>query len=128
MELNVKIKKPLRVGFIRVASIYLKALDIFVMPSRKEGFSYAMLEAMQAGLPIIATKVGGNSEALSNAGLLMEPENPQAIAEAVERLYEDEHLRLNLGQKAKERSKEFTEEKMLEETRKIYERVLETPR
>lgn len=105
-------------------SKYLKAFDIFVLPSRKEGFPFGLLEAMQAGLPIIATDVGGNKEAIGDAGILVEPENPKAIAEAIEKLYSNEVLRKNLSQKALERSKLFTEEKMFLETKKVYEKVL----
>jgi glycosyltransferase involved in cell wall biosynthesis len=71
------------------ASSLLKALDIFVLPSRYEGFPYVLLEAMQAGLPIIATNVGGNAEALDDAGILVKSENPQALAEAIQSLLSD---------------------------------------
>lgn len=111
-------------GRIDGISKYLKAFDIFVMPSRKEGFSYALLEAMQAGLPIITTDVGGNKEALNNAGILVKPENSQALAKAIDGLVLDEKKRNTLSQETLERSKIFTEEKMFAETEKIYKKVL----
>jgi len=106
------------------ADIYLKAFDIFVLPSRKEGLPFALLEAMQAGLPIIATNVGGIPEALGDAGILVEPENPLALAGAIQSLQSNISKQKDLSQKALERSKLFTQEKMLAETEKIYRKLL----
>ncbi len=102
----------------------LNAFDLFVLPSRKEGFPFTLLEAMQAGLPIIATDVGGNKEAISDAGILVPTEDANALADAMQNLISNEALRKNLSQKALERSKLFTEEKMFLETKKVYEKVL----
>src|SRR3972149_3977672 len=62
--------------FIPESSQYLKALDIFVLPSRKEGFPYALLEASLAKLPIVATTVGGNLDIINSdkTGILIPPE------------------------------------------------------
>ena len=113
-----------RHGYEPNASLYLKAFDVFAIPSRKEGMPFGLLEAMQAGLPIVATNVGGIPEAIGNDGLLVEPENPRALAEASSNVINDEDLANQLSQKALERSKLFTEEKMLAETKKIYELIL----
>jgi glycosyltransferase involved in cell wall biosynthesis len=106
------------------ASKYLKAFDIFILPSRKEGIPFALLEAMQAGLPIIAAKVGGIPEALGDAGILVEPEKPKELAQAIKSLLGDEAKQKELSQKALERSKQFTEKTMLSETEKIYRQIL----
>ncbi len=111
-------------GRIQNASKYLSAFDIFVLPSRKEGFPFSILEAMQAGLPIVATNVGGTPEALGDAGLLVYPEDPQALAEAMEKLINSPTLREKLAQKALAQSKLFSQEKMLRETEKIYSNIL----
>ncbi len=111
-------------GKIDQAKLYLKALDIFVMPSRKEGFPFALLEAMQAGLPIIATSVGGIPEALGDAGILVEPENPKKLSFAITTILLDSNIVASLSEKALERSKLFTAEKMLEETTKIYKKIV----
>ena len=112
-------------GKILDAKQYLKAFDAFILPSRKEGFPFAVLEAMQAGLPIIATNVGGIPEALGDdAGILVQPEDPKALNEAIEAVFEDKNKATELSQKAGERSKLFTQEKMLAETQKIYEQIL----
>ena len=85
---------------------------------------FVLLEAMQAGLPIVATNVGGIPEALGDAGLLVEPENPAALAQALDKIVLDNSLAEQLSKKAYERSKLFTEEKMLFETKKVYDRIL----
>ena len=67
---------------------YLAAADIFVLPSRSEGFSNAIVEAMAASLPVIASDVGGNAEAVSDgrSGVIVPPEDSSALAEAICRL------------------------------------------
>jgi glycosyltransferase involved in cell wall biosynthesis len=64
---------------------FLKAAEIFLLPSLQEGFSNAILEAMATALPVIATDVGGNAEAVIDGvgGLLVPPEKPEALAAAI---------------------------------------------
>jgi glycosyltransferase involved in cell wall biosynthesis len=64
---------------------YLARADIFVLPSRQEGFSNAILEAMASGLPVVATSVGGNAEAVidGKGGLIVPPEDGPALAAAI---------------------------------------------
>jgi glycosyltransferase involved in cell wall biosynthesis len=109
------------------AAIYLRAFDYFVLPSRKEGFPFALLEAMQAGLPIVATNVGGIPEALGGAGILITPEDPKALTDAIHTILLDSNIVKNLSTKAQERSQLFTEEKMLAETEKIYRLIIKKP-
>ncbi|MDR3642608.1 MAG: glycosyltransferase family 4 protein [Candidatus Doudnabacteria bacterium] len=115
-------------GEIRDASKYLKAFDIFVLPSRKEGFPYAILEAIQAGLPIIATNVGGVPEALGGAGMLVKSEDPGALAGGISFLINNPEKMRELSQNSLERSNLFDEQKMLEDTEKIYQHILKAPR
>ncbi|MBK8013066.1 MAG: glycosyltransferase family 4 protein [Deltaproteobacteria bacterium] len=77
----------------------------FVAPSRVEAQGVAMCEAMACGLPIIATTVGGIPEFVTNEqeGLLVPPENPEAIRAAVERLLSDPSLHLKLSKNARAR-------------------------
>jgi L-malate glycosyltransferase len=67
---------------------YLASADVFMLPSRQEGFSNAILEAMAAALPVIATDVGGNAEAIvqGKGGLIVAPENPEELAAAIIKL------------------------------------------
>lgn len=76
-------------------SIYLNQADIFVRPSLSEGQGISFIEAMAAGLPVIATPVGGIPDFLKHevTGLFVEPKNSQSIANAVTRLINDEPLR-----------------------------------
>ena len=102
------------------AADYLPQFDIFVLPSVKEGFPYAILEAMAAGLPIVATPVGGIPEAQGDAGILVPPKDSKALATAIQSLIDDPKRAKKMGLAAHERIKQFSFEKMLEETIKIY--------
>jgi len=75
-------------GYIDNACRYLKAFDIFALPSVKEGQPWTILEAMAAETPIIATNIAGIPEMLENekSGLLVEPADPQALASAIEKM------------------------------------------
>ncbi|MBU1274588.1 MAG: glycosyltransferase [Proteobacteria bacterium] len=80
----------------------LRGMDIFVLSSHEEGFNNALLEAMAAGLPVVATDVGGNREALGNGrwGVLVPPHAPERIAEAVEGLLSDGQKSRAMGREA----------------------------
>ena len=84
----------------------LASADAFVLPSRNEGLPLALLEAMFAGLPIVATRVGEVPAALANgsAGLLVEPARPEELARAIERILTDAELARALGQSAQDRA------------------------
>jgi glycosyltransferase involved in cell wall biosynthesis len=82
----------------------LPALDVFVLPSLTEGLSIALLEAAAAGLPIVATAVGGNPEIVrhGDTGLLVPPADGPALLAAVGRLLADAPGRELLGARARE--------------------------
>jgi glycosyltransferase involved in cell wall biosynthesis len=106
------------------AKPYLKAFDIFTLTSRTEAFPYVILEAGQAGLPIIASNVGGIPEVISdfNLGMLIRPGNIKEIKLALTRLIDNPAERNFLGKNiAKKINKEFTVEKMVRETIALYE-------
>lgn len=76
--------------------------DVFVFPTLHENLSNALLEAMAAGLPVVATTVGGNVEVVEKGGgLLVSPGRPRALADAVQRLVTDLELRQSLGHQAR---------------------------
>jgi glycosyltransferase involved in cell wall biosynthesis len=83
--------------------------DFLVLPSRFEPFGIVLLEAMAAGLPVVASRVGGIPEIVSEGetGLLVEPDNPDALAEALRLLCQDESLRFSMGRSARERVKRY---------------------
>ena len=93
----------------------LKAFDVFVFPSLREGMPGALMEAMAAGLPVVATNIGGNVELVENneTGLLVLPANPREISTAVLKILDTPKLSATLGKKARNRIKnDFTLEKM----------------
>lgn len=78
---------------------WFRAFDIFVLPSLTEALSNSLMEAMACGCPVIASDVGGNPELVGDGerGILFEPRNVSALAEALRRLIEDPSLRSTLG-------------------------------
>ena len=86
-------------------SVLLNQANIGVLPSHQEGFSNALLEMMAAGLPVVATDVGGNAEAVVHlkTGLLVEAHDPQALSEALQLLASDPKLRQVYGEAGKAR-------------------------
>jgi glycosyltransferase involved in cell wall biosynthesis len=102
----------------------LRNLDIYALTSTKEGFPYAILEAMSFGLPIVATRVGGVPEAVLDGenGFLVEAKNAKALADKIGVLLEAEETRKEFGRKSRERvTQEFSLQKMLDETRVVLE-------
>lgn len=85
----------------------LSLMDIYLQPSRSEGFSNAILEAMASGLPVIATRVGGNPEVIDDEvnGYLLESEDAKAIAERISLLIKNNLLRRNMGEAARKKVK-----------------------
>jgi glycosyltransferase involved in cell wall biosynthesis len=83
----------------------MAAFDLLVLPSRNEGMGRVLLEAGAAGVPSVATAVGGVPNVVDDGvtGVLVPPENPQALADAVMHLAEDAPLRETMGQSARER-------------------------
>jgi glycosyltransferase involved in cell wall biosynthesis len=78
---------------------YLECADIFVLPSRQEGFSNALLEGMACALPVVATDVGGNSEAIveGEGGKLVAAGDPAALADAIAELASDRGRLVAMG-------------------------------
>lgn len=91
-------------GHVREPEPYYAMADVFVLPSRSEGSPNALLEAMAAGVPIVATCVGGVPEIVSDgsSALLVPPGDPEAMAEAIARALEDEELTARLTSRARE--------------------------
>jgi glycosyltransferase involved in cell wall biosynthesis len=84
----------------------LAAADVFVLSSRSEGAPLSVLEAMAAGVPVVASAVGGVPEIVGDAGLLVPPEDPDALAAAIDRLLADGPLRCRLGTAGRDRVRE----------------------
>lgn len=88
----------------------IAAADVFVLPSRWEGQSLVLQEALRAGRPIVATDVGGVREITADAALLVSPGDPQALASAVLRVLDDAELSAELSMAAAARSRELPDE------------------
>ena len=111
------------VGFLDEASQYLHAFDLFVLPSLSEGLGIVLLEAALAGVPVVATRVGGVEEVISHGqdGLLVDKANAQELALGVESLLADEARRNVLAQALRRKVLgEFTKDGMIEKTLQTY--------
>jgi glycosyltransferase involved in cell wall biosynthesis len=105
----------------------LRSMDIFVLPSLWEGMPNAILEAMAAGLPVVATNVGGTPEVVvdGETGFLVPPRDPEALANAIQRLIDDPELRKKFGQAGRERvERHFTIQETVRKTEELYLRLL----
>ena len=94
-------------GEQRQVADVLAAADLFVLPSRKEGLGVAILEAMALGLPVVASAVGGIPESVEDGGtgLLVPPEDVDALAAAIARLARDPGLARRMGERGRERAR-----------------------
>jgi len=110
---------------------YYRAADIFCLPSvhRSEALGIVLLEAMASGLPLISTELGTGTSWVNQheiTGLVVRPEEPDALAGAIERLARNDDERRIFGEAARRRAREeFGLEQMLERTEAVYRGVLE---
>lgn len=110
-------------GFVDNARRYLRAFDLFVLPSLKEGFPYGLLEAGAAGVPIIASNVGGIPELVTHneTGLLIDPHHVDSLTEAIQTTLHDPKAAQERAARLKEKvCVQFTIEKMVGETEAVY--------
>lgn len=124
---NLRIEQAARfLGERKDVPALLSALDILVSSSSVEGLSNAILEGMAAGKAIVATDVGGTPEMIlhEQTGLLVSPNDPKCLAEAITRLIRQPALRQQLGQAAQERARcMFGMERMVRQTEALYEKL-----
>jgi glycosyltransferase involved in cell wall biosynthesis len=97
------------VGHVEDVRPYLAVADLFVLPSEREGLPLSVLEAMAFGVPCIATDVGGNREVIvhGQTGLIIKPEAPEQLAQAIDFLLVHEEERCRMGRNGKDRAQEF---------------------
>ncbi len=98
-------------------------VDLFLYPSRLEGFGLPVLEAFSSGVPVVTSKTTSLPEVAGNAAALVDPENPEDIAQCVEKLYRKPALRKALVVKGLARAKQFTWEKTAQLTLPVYQRM-----
>jgi glycosyltransferase involved in cell wall biosynthesis len=115
-----------RVSFVGAATNVaemLNGMDVFVLPSVSEGMSNTLLEAMASGLPILASKVGGNPEVMGDgyADSFFAPGDVDALAQKLEHLVGNKRIRQELGSMARQRTlKAFSVERMIADYRNLY--------
>jgi glycosyltransferase involved in cell wall biosynthesis len=108
----------------------LNIFDVYAMSSRWEGVGRALTEAMHTGVPAVATSVNGVTELISDekTGLLVPPENPSALASAIDRLASDRGLANRLGSSARQRVKELMDgQQMVRAIEDLYQKLSEPP-
>ncbi len=113
-------------GQVPDAASQLAHVQFCVQPSNDEGLPNAVLEAMAAGVPVVATRVGGIPELLTDGvdGLLVDPGDPRALAAAISRLAGDEALRVRLGAAARERARRFSWDACVDQHVQLFEGLL----
>ncbi len=107
-------------------ALAMEGFDIFALPSEYEGFPYVLLEAMAAGLPIVVTEVGGTDSLVRHGenGFVVPVGDVLAFSQALDKLLSDSKLREQMGYRSRQMVKEFTLDRMLEETLAVYREVL----
>lgn len=124
-----KLPQPNQLTFVtseRSPLYHLRQSDLFVLPSHTEGFSNALLEAMALGLPCIATRVGGNPDAIQHniSGVLVAPRQPRELAEAIYELAWDRKRCERLGRNARETvRRNFTLDRCVDRYLNLYKQV-----
>lgn len=105
---------------------FLKSFDLFVLASKKEGLGTSILDALSVGLPIIATEAGGIPEMIINRenGILVEAENPKALAKVIMELYAAEDTRILLSKNAIRSVENFSVEKTISHNISLYRNLL----
>jgi sugar transferase (PEP-CTERM/EpsH1 system associated) len=114
-------------GECRDVPLVLAAMDVFALPSIAEGMSNTLLEAMAAGLPVIATRVGGNPELVEDAvnGRLVPRQDQAALTHAMAAYLDDAHLRALHGKASRQRATEcFSLERMCDAYVNLYHRLM----
>jgi glycosyltransferase involved in cell wall biosynthesis len=114
-------------GFRTDVKDILAALDIYVLPSLSEGLGTAIIEAAAAGRPIVTSNVGGIPDVITNGetGLLVPPENPDALSAAILRFYQDRAFAKHCGEAAAKHAQEnFSEDLLGEKTEAFYKVAL----
>lgn len=122
--------KVLFTGFIddSLKSLYYKAADIFILPSTMstESFGIVNLEAMASSIPIVASNIGGIPDVIKNEinGLLVQPKDPEGLANSIIKLLNDKSLAIKLGDNGRKLLENYTWEKIGDMTEKIYKEMV----
>lgn len=114
-------------GSVESAASYLSAFDLSLLTSRHEGLPNAVMESLAAGVPVVATAVGGTVELVDDGveGLLVPSDDDASLAAAILRLVHDPKLRQRMGEAGRQRiASQFAVSRMVSQTEEIYLRLL----
>ncbi|OGB75312.1 hypothetical protein A2810_02405 [candidate division Kazan bacterium RIFCSPHIGHO2_01_FULL_49_10] len=119
-------KQVVFTGSLSGVSGILQLFTVFVLPSKSEAFGISILEAMRAGVPVIATKVGGIPEVVTTNknGLLVDPGNPKQLSAAIMKLLNDKKLQNKLIAGGRETVRNFSVNRMAQTTSKLYKEIM----
>lgn len=114
-------------GFVSDRAAFFASLDVFIMPSRSEAWGMAALEAMAHGVPVIASDIGGLAELVEdgNGGWLVRPGDAAALARAITYAATNPERLKEQREKAVERARLFSVDRMVEQTEAFYRRLVE---
>jgi glycosyltransferase involved in cell wall biosynthesis len=113
-------------GFVpdRTLAALYRLANVFVFPSLYEGFGLPPLEAMASGTPVITSNVSSLPEVVGDAAVMIDPYEPAAIADAMQRVLTDETLRADLRRRGLARAREFSWERSIARVHEIYAEVM----
>lgn len=115
------------VGFKRDIPRYIRSFDLYVLPSLFEGHPLGVLEAFAASCPVVATRVSGTPEIISDHenGVLVDPANPELLSKSISYLIDNQEVRKKIARSGYETVRtRFTEELMVNKTIKLYHELL----
>ena len=117
---------PNYIGYVRPHDRegVFKGAQLFVLPSFEEGFGLPALEAMAAGVPVVASNRGSLPEVIGDAGLLIDPDNPESLSDAMLRMLGDPALRDTCAHRGLNRAREFNWEQTGRDVRRAYQDTL----
>ena len=122
LDLGRQVEWAGRVPFEMLNQVYSEA-DLFLYPSRLEGFGLPVLEAFACGVPVITSNTSSLPEVAGKAALLVDPESPRAIAEAVRKIMKNPRLRRQLIRRGLKRARLFSWDKTAKLTLKAYQQM-----
>ena len=109
-------------GWVDDPLSWIGALDVFAHPALREALGSTILDALRAGAPVVASRVDGIPDIVNaNCGVLVPPGDPEALAEGLVRLYQDEALRDRLGQNATQQAEQYSPKKIAQDHLTLYQ-------
>jgi glycosyltransferase involved in cell wall biosynthesis len=124
---RLKLHKHVRFfGFVpdQTLAVLYRLAAVFVFPSLYEGFGLPPLEAMASGAPVITSNVSSLPEVVGDAAVLVDPYDPESIADAMRRVLSDEALRVDLRERGFVRARHFSWDVSVRRVHEIYQAVL----